>query len=716
MRRLIRGKNKREIKAQITVFAAMILVLVISLICTTLKSASVTAEKTGADMALYIGAESLFSEYSKRILDEYDVFYLNKSEEIELRLKKYIENNSMNGIGFAGNNLESVELKKLVMATDNGGESLKKQIMAYMKYGSIAGMAELFSENEKSVKRSEILKKTIDEIIKCGEKSAEADAISLKLAEIIDGLKADSKGFVSDNKLPVTSSGSFVKMIVADSVIPGDITPREAGIEDARVFQVVKSRYVSLKTLTDAIAESAEYIKDDYQNIGIYGDVYTHNTEELNLKITENENLILSALDLIAKNKSVNQEIEGKAKEISSYVSESKSVLGEEIASEFQTELLGFSESKGEDKMQICDIQELETELHIRLEKIRRIQALTAEMRKNPEPEDIDGILQKTNECISIIYGIDNSKLKIDYSKIQFGAKGEGLGSIEEILKFMEDGVLSLVIKEKNRISEKKIDFTDLASAEGVRGADMFEEDYLEKALYNEYVFTKLDSFLGSDTDNSTDKNVDDAGEENNLLDYSIEYILAGNSSDRKNLSEVVTRLSLMREGADLFCIFTDSEKKTECYTLAVSLLGFTGNPVIIKAGQYFIMSVWAYGEALMDVRRLCSKESVPFIKASSDWKLSLKNLLAMNFYTEDKNEKNKISGPDYEQYLGMLLISMKPSEKYLRTMDIMELRMIGKGQKDFRMKNCIYSICCKASFTIGWLDTNYEKEMRYSY
>lgn len=68
-------------------------------------------------------------------------------------------------------------------------------------------------------------------------------------------------------------------------------------------------------------------------------------------------------------------------------------------------------------------------------------------------------------------------------------------------------------------------------------------------------------------------------------------------------------KLSGIRTGINLAYLITDQSKKAEAYSLAATALGFTGNMAIIKAGQYLVLSVWAYAEAVVDLRKLYSGE-----------------------------------------------------------------------------------------------------------
>jgi len=79
-------------------------------------------------------------------------------------------------------------------------------------------------------------------------------------------------------------------------------------------------------------------------------------------------------------------------------------------------------------------------------------------------------------------------------------------------------------------------------------------------------------------------------------LDYMLEYILYGKTSDEENLQQGMTELSLMREGVNMAYLLTDSEKKAEAYAVATSLVGFTGNMAAVKSGavcHFRCMGIW---------------------------------------------------------------------------------------------------------------------------
>lgn len=158
------------------------------------------------------------------------------------------------------------------------------------------------------------------------------------------------------------------------------------------------------------------------------------------------------------------------------------------------------------------------------------------------------------------------------------------------------------MVVNTDEISSKVINYSDLASTitDKYENNDSAFNKTADALLMNEYLMTKFNSY--------TDY-LDKDSNENDCLDYTLEYIIGGENSDKDNLEQVMLKLSGIRTGINLAYLITDQSKKAEAYSLAATALGFTGNMAIIKAGQYLVLSVWAYAEAVVDLRKLYSGE-----------------------------------------------------------------------------------------------------------
>lgn len=72
-----------------------------------------------------------------------------------------------------------------------------------------------------------------------------------------------------------------------------------------------------------------------------------------------------------------------------------------------------------------------------------------------------------------------------------------------------------------------------------------------------------------------------------------------------------------------------------------------------VKAAQYVILGVWAYGESIVELKQLYRGGSIEPVKTRQNWKLSLQELLSMDLNQEYSDEK----GLSYEEYLKMLFL-----------------------------------------------------------
>lgn len=121
-------------KAYITVFFALIFMVLMSLLISIFAGIEINAYKLKAECAYSVAANAILGEYHSELLERYDLFYVDTSyktgvpdyHQVEAHLWEYIEKNL--AISPA-----SVEIVQIVLATDNGGIPYRKQISKYMQ-------------------------------------------------------------------------------------------------------------------------------------------------------------------------------------------------------------------------------------------------------------------------------------------------------------------------------------------------------------------------------------------------------------------------------------------------------------------------------------------------------------------------------------------------------------------------------------------------------
>lgn len=152
-------------KGSITVFLALILSLILSLVCTSIESVRAAAARTQILSSLDIGLYSLFGQYDRTVLEDYDLFFLNVSgasgslnlsavyDNLESYMRPVLKQNSqklsiIQG-GFTGYRL----------ATDQDGEVFYRQAVKYVKdtlgIRGVQAILDKFQKKEEQVSRAE---------------------------------------------------------------------------------------------------------------------------------------------------------------------------------------------------------------------------------------------------------------------------------------------------------------------------------------------------------------------------------------------------------------------------------------------------------------------------------------------------------------------------------------------------------------------------------
>lgn len=175
-------------------------------------------------------------------------------------------------------------------------------------------------------------------------------------------------------------------------------------------------------------------------------------------------------------------------------------------------------------------------------------------------------------------------------------------------------------------------------------------------------------------------------------LDYQLEYVIGGKETDRENLSAVVGRILLIREGMNYVFLLSCPELRQKAETLALLLAGITGNEGIIKGMEQLILLGWAYGESLVEVRQLLGGYELSPVKVVEDWQVSLSGLLpALKDPGRYDVQTRPQEGIDYEACLRLFLTMESAETLSMRALDIMEGELgCQNGCEDLHLDHCV--------------------------
>lgn len=244
--------------------------------------------------------------------------------------------------------------------------------------------------------------------------------------------------------------------------------------------------------------------------------------------------------------------------------------------------------------------------------------------------------------------------------------------------KVQKKGILALVMDE-NKISEKEADWSEAVDSRQLQSGNWTEQTSsgsVERMLFHLY----CQGHFFNVTRNRNEKK----------LNYEMEYLIGGKTSDVANLRVVVRRLLLIREGINLTYLETDTQKSQEALTLALGVTSAVGNPELAEPVKHAILAAWAYAESVSDVRILLDGGHVSLIKTEAQWRTSLEHIGDCLNASADETSGE---GLGYESYLQILLWTVSEEKITMRAMNLIEKNL------DVRMDDMVSRISCSYEY-----------------
>ncbi|MEF9945313.1 MAG: DUF5702 domain-containing protein [Lachnospiraceae bacterium] len=162
--------GRKKVKGEVTAFLSLVFLLLLSFIGGVMESASIQVSKNYKKTEMDLAMESVFAEYQRELLENYDIFALEgtyetgsfSQQEIKKRLEYY---------GGAGMEQDFVRIQFL---TDNGGQPFYEQIIRYMeeKTGT-EKLQELLGNTEKWKTQEQEFGDRMDQVGKAESESPE---------------------------------------------------------------------------------------------------------------------------------------------------------------------------------------------------------------------------------------------------------------------------------------------------------------------------------------------------------------------------------------------------------------------------------------------------------------------------------------------------------------------------------------------------------------
>lgn len=332
-----------------------------------------------------------------------------------------------------------------------------------------------------------------------------------------------------------------------------------------------------------------------------------------------------------------------------------------------------YSLESGEKRREIQSYLPMEEENMIAIDRsVKRSAEVEEELAHWDEEEEGEGPDKEAlwNSVEAIWHDV-----KIPGLTFRTGIKDpEKQNMLEQVQKMAGLHLLKLILPEGTKLSEGVIPVKNLPSTAHSEGGET-KDGLVERFLTDEYCTGFFTCFL--------------SGEEKEVK-YEREYLLGGKAADEENLKAAAARILALREGLNLIHILSDGEKREEARTLAGVITGIVGAAPFIGIVAFFIMTVWALGESIIDLKALLAGKQVPLIKSRDTWRLDLAGLLSLGGRGRLKEGEAGGQGMDYGEYLKLLLFIETAGRLYYRMMDVIQMNIL-RSQADFSMEYCAY-------------------------
>lgn len=634
------SEKKRGLGGQITVFVSMILMLLFAFLCVLMESARTAGARWYLQMAASSSMDSVFSQYHRELWDRYRLLFAEYETGAEMEadfagfLLPYLETDNWYPMA-----LEAVSAEEIVRAVDGHGAYLEKEILDYMKYG----IWNLDFEG--------------DAVENLWKQEREAEAVT----------------------------------------------------EMAQTYRTRTRDVWKLERVLESISENLNRQRNERQQglnaLSFYdGAGFRRAAEQMIGALKKMPGLV----------KQYEKEADRLAETLQADRREQEARtdrLGTDMAAALEQEIQEYEAYVAEDGKRRQEIRDLEPRSAEQIQRLEELIELSYEVEREIEEwegdDDEDGDSEPDYESLWRPVRTGLESIQIPPLSFVHGIQDkEKEGWLKQVEQLYQEGMLGLLVPEGCQISKKTAVLTALPShaetySEGAGSGSM--PDHI---LVNEYCGMFFSQFCSAQEHAGRGTQEQAAGSGNGLqasagrpeserqehtLDYEVEYLLYGKGSDRENLSDAVHRLLAVRSGLNLIHILSDNAKRAQARELAAVITGVGSITPLILVTTFFVMSVWALGEALMDVKGLLAGRKVMLLKEAEDWTLSVENLLALGRDGKPDTGGGE-RGLSYLSWLKILLFVKPLVRQEYRIMDVIELNL-GQGNSGFRMRNGVYQV-----------------------
>lgn len=673
-------RREREAGAQVTVFISLVMMCLFAFFCVLLESARTAGARWYLRTVVSSAMDSVFAQYHRELWDSYRLFFAeyDAPEKMEADFSSYLQP-YLETRNWYPMEVTSVTAENQLFAVDDDAAYLEKEILDYMKYGFW---------------RSEFQADEAEEILKKGKDAAavkEAAALyrghakqALKLEKVLEEISESLNRQEEWKKEGLSCLRDYdgpgfrekAKSLIRELEKMPELVDKYRKQADKLAEDLAESRKKVEAKSGEMSAESMELLEDEIREYEDYVSEDGVRRREMEALEEKSREQIAFVEEVIEEAKEVEQEIDDWESDDEDDDEPDLAALWSPVERHFRRlEIPGLSFSHGvkdkEKERLLGKVEELFQDgvLTLLIPKDRELSGKKIELEGVPSAEHGESS-PKSGVAVQFVVN--------QYGGIFF--KNFCTGQKKEDNKENSG---------KQKTEKKGVEEFSLRAEGNDRGQNRV-------ALYS--VSLDKDKDPGSSSEDSSDTDSKEEDPEDNTgsavthptaLDYEVEYLIAGKDSDKANLMGALERLLAVREGINLIQILSDSQKRSEARKLAMAITGVASASPLILVTTFLVMSVWALGESLMDLRGLLAGKKVPIWKKKEEWKLELSSLLSIGENRKVEEGGGKM-GLSYLSWLKLILLLGNHVTHEYRMMDLME-KNLQISQSGFRMRNCLY-------------------------
>lgn len=648
----------------------MVLVLIISLILSVTEISRMRGAKLYLQLASNSAIDSMLSLYHNKLWDYYRIYGVEykSNEMLKNEYKEYLlpyiydkKNNKYINNWFIGKYDEINSSLKIDNLLNN--VNLEREIVEYMKYGTIRKVINFFNKN-----------------------------IDVNNEENINEIVND----ISD-----------INKKINENYVLNDI--------DKKYFNF-KREIIELEKTFNKICNNTKELNKIIENMNITVSSNIQTARNIVKKLDDLKNRLLEHSKNINKyNEQQNvlyNKIDNNYKRFKDDLNNENNKFAEETIIFIEDEFEKFYSEASDNSKNMIEIKKINNSIvrinadFIEIKKNRLLNYidiiidLTEQLRdsdlSSDEKSEIRQELKETkddlkNELSELKNEIKEINIYVpDMSKLYKSSNEENI--FENILKVVDDGLIRFVLSsdEIEKISSENKTYTNYSVDS--------TNNVINRFFVNEYIV----DFFNFYTKNSMGKITPSESKE-----LEVEYIISNKNNDKDSINSVILKILLVRQAMNMLYLMTNSEKKTIARNFSTMLFGIF-SPVVVEIMFVLILTAWGMAQSISDVKKILKNNRVKLIHNNESFDFNINDLLSFSensFNNIDDKDDSGIS-LNYEDYCRIFLYLTNPNEVMSRISNLIEFN-IKKNQNNFILNNVFYSIKADNTFICNHLLTN---------